>query len=122
MRPPHCERERERYRKRKRRERKAKNHDTDVNLQEARLLDDPAERPLSSQLGRITALSNVSAAVQTTTTTAEMATGGVSSISEDRGAIHQLLSIILKLRILVLLPVSNLHYVLKVKNYSLIGE
>jgi hypothetical protein len=40
----------------------------------------------------------------------------------NRGAIHQLLSIILKLRILVLLPVSNLPYVVKVKNYSLIGE
>jgi hypothetical protein len=40
----------------------------------------------------------------------------------DRGAINQLVSIILKLRILVLLPVSTLPYVLKVKNYSLIGE
>jgi hypothetical protein len=38
------------------------------------------------------------------------------------GAIHQLFSIILKVRILVLLPVSTLPYVLKVKNYSLIGE
>jgi hypothetical protein len=38
-----------------------------------------------------------------------------------RGAIHQLLSIIVKLRILVLLAVSNLPYVVKVKNYSLIG-
>jgi hypothetical protein len=34
------------------------------------------------------------------------------------GAIHQLLSIILKLRILVLLPVSTLPYVVIVKNYS----
>jgi hypothetical protein len=34
------------------------------------------------------------------------------------GAIHQLLSIILKLRILVLLPVSTMPYVVKVKNYS----
>jgi hypothetical protein len=41
---------------------------------------------------------------------------------QNRGAIHQLLSIILKLRILVLSPVSNLPYVVKVKNYSLIGE
>jgi hypothetical protein len=39
-----------------------------------------------------------------------------------RGAIHQLLSIILKLRILVLLPVSTLPYVLKFEIYSLIGE
>jgi hypothetical protein len=39
-----------------------------------------------------------------------------------RGAIHQLLNIILKLRILVLSPVSNLPFVVKVKNYSLIGE
>jgi ABC-type multidrug transport system fused ATPase/permease subunit len=39
-----------------------------------------------------------------------------------RGAIHQLLNIILKLRILVLLHVSTLPYVVKVKNYSLIGE
>jgi hypothetical protein len=38
------------------------------------------------------------------------------------GAIHQLLSIILKLRILVLSPLSNLPYVVTVKNYSLIGE
>jgi hypothetical protein len=38
------------------------------------------------------------------------------------GAIHQLLSIILQLRILVLLPVSNLPYVAKVKNYSLMGR
>jgi hypothetical protein len=37
-------------------------------------------------------------------------------------AIDQLLSIILKLRILVLLPVSNLPYVVEVNNYSLIGE
>jgi hypothetical protein len=44
------------------------------------------------------------------------------SLDEDRGAIHQLLSIILQLRILVLLPVSNPPYVVKVKNYSLIGE
>jgi hypothetical protein len=35
-----------------------------------------------------------------------------------RGAIHQLLSIILKLRILVLLPVSTMPYVVIVKNYS----
>jgi hypothetical protein len=41
---------------------------------------------------------------------------------EAWGAIHQLLNIILKLRILVLLPVSTLPYVVKVKNYSLIGE
>jgi hypothetical protein len=40
----------------------------------------------------------------------------------NRDVIHQLLSIILKLRILVLSPVSNLPYVVKVKNYSLIGE
>jgi hypothetical protein len=33
-------------------------------------------------------------------------------------AIHQLLNIILKLRILVLLLVSTLPYVVKVKNYS----
>jgi hypothetical protein len=39
-----------------------------------------------------------------------------------RGAIHQLLSIILKLRILVSLPGSNLPYVVKVKNHPLIGE
>jgi hypothetical protein len=38
------------------------------------------------------------------------------------GAIHQLLNIILELRILVLLPVSKLPYVVIVKNYSLIGE
>jgi hypothetical protein len=35
-----------------------------------------------------------------------------------RGAIHQLLNIILQLRILVLLLVSTLLYVVKVKNYS----
>jgi hypothetical protein len=35
-----------------------------------------------------------------------------------RGAIHQLLSIILKLRILVLLPVSTMSYVVIAKNYS----
>jgi hypothetical protein len=34
------------------------------------------------------------------------------------GAIHQLLSIILKLRILVLLPVSTMLYVVIVKNDS----
>jgi hypothetical protein len=40
-------------------------------------------------------------------------------IADDSwGAIHQLLSIILKLRILVLLPVSIMPYVVKVKNYS----
>jgi hypothetical protein len=39
-----------------------------------------------------------------------------------RGAIHQLLSIILILRILVLLPVSTMPYVVNLKNYSLIGE
>jgi hypothetical protein len=38
------------------------------------------------------------------------------------GAIHQCLRIILKLRILVLLPVSTMPYVVKVKNYSYIGE
>jgi hypothetical protein len=36
----------------------------------------------------------------------------------DRGAFHQLLSIILKLRILVLLPVSTMPYVVIVNNYS----
>jgi hypothetical protein len=35
-----------------------------------------------------------------------------------RGAIHQLSRIILKLRILVLLPVSTLPYVVNVKHYS----
>jgi hypothetical protein len=35
-----------------------------------------------------------------------------------RGAIHQFLNIILKLRILVLLPVSTMPYVVMVKNYS----
>jgi hypothetical protein len=39
-------------------------------------------------------------------------------ILDARGAIHQLLSIILKLRILVLLPVSTMPYVVMVKNYS----
>jgi hypothetical protein len=34
------------------------------------------------------------------------------------GAIHQLLSIILKLRILVLLPVSTMPFVVIVNNYS----
>jgi hypothetical protein len=38
------------------------------------------------------------------------------------GAIHQLFNIILQLRILVLLLVSTLLYVVKVKNYSKIGE
>jgi hypothetical protein len=38
--------------------------------------------------------------------------------SRNRGAIHQLLNIVLKLRILVLLLVSTLPYVVKVKNYS----
>jgi hypothetical protein len=38
--------------------------------------------------------------------------------SELVGAIHQLLNIILKLRILVLLPVSTLPCVVKVENYS----
>jgi hypothetical protein len=38
--------------------------------------------------------------------------------TENRGAIHQLLNIILKLRILVLLLVSTLPYVVKVENYS----
>jgi hypothetical protein len=37
---------------------------------------------------------------------------------EAWGAIHQLFSVILKLRILVLLPVSTMPYVVKVKNYS----
>jgi hypothetical protein len=36
----------------------------------------------------------------------------------NRGAIHQLLSIILKLRILVLLPMSTMPYVVMAKNYS----
>jgi hypothetical protein len=35
-----------------------------------------------------------------------------------RGAIHQLLSIIFKLRILVLVPVSTMPYVVTVQNYS----
>jgi hypothetical protein len=48
--------------------------------------------------------------------------GGALVLARFWGAIHQLLSIILKLRILVLLPVSNMPYVVKVKNYSLIGE
>jgi hypothetical protein len=39
-----------------------------------------------------------------------------------RGAIHQLLNIILQLRILVLLPVSTLPYVVRVKISSYIGE
>jgi hypothetical protein len=46
----------------------------------------------------------------------------VDNVKVIWGAIHQLSSIILKLRILVFLPVSNLPYVVKVKNYSLIGE
>jgi hypothetical protein len=43
---------------------------------------------------------------------------GFLTLDTPRGAIHQLLNIILKLRILVLLPVSTLTYVVKVKNYS----
>jgi hypothetical protein len=39
-------------------------------------------------------------------------------ICEHWGAIYQLLNIILQLRILVLLLVSTLPYVVKVKNYS----
>jgi hypothetical protein len=38
------------------------------------------------------------------------------------GAIHQLLNIILQLRILVLLPVTTLAYVVKGMNCSQIGE
>jgi hypothetical protein len=41
-----------------------------------------------------------------------------SGIFAACGAIHQLLNIILKLRILVLLPVSTLPYIVKVNNYS----
>jgi hypothetical protein len=41
-----------------------------------------------------------------------------SRAMQFRGAIHQLLNIILQLRILVLLLVSTLPYVVKVKNYS----
>jgi hypothetical protein len=41
-----------------------------------------------------------------------------SDRSEAWGAIHQLLSIIHKLKILVLLPLSTMPYVVKVKNYS----
>jgi hypothetical protein len=45
--------------------------------------------------------------------------GGTYNLTEGtRGAIHQFLNIILKLRILVLLPVLTLSYVVKVKNYS----
>jgi hypothetical protein len=43
---------------------------------------------------------------------------GDAVVPESRGAIHQLLTIILKLRILVLLPVSTMPYVDIVKNYS----
>jgi hypothetical protein len=39
-------------------------------------------------------------------------------LPEIWGAIHQLLSIILKLRILVLLGVSTMPYVVMVENYS----
>jgi hypothetical protein len=39
-------------------------------------------------------------------------------LRENRGAIHQLLSISLKLRILVLIPVSTMPYVVIVENYS----
>jgi hypothetical protein len=39
-------------------------------------------------------------------------------LAVSRGAIHQLLNIILQLRIFVLLPVSTLSYVVQVKNYS----
>jgi hypothetical protein len=45
-----------------------------------------------------------------------------NNLLEFRGAIHQFLRIILKLRILVLLPVSTLPYVVELRNYSLIGE
>jgi hypothetical protein len=37
---------------------------------------------------------------------------------KDWGAVHQLLNIILQLRIIVLLLLSTLPYVVKVKNYS----
>jgi hypothetical protein len=37
--------------------------------------------------------------------------------TNNRGAIHQLLNIIIQLRILVLLVVSTLPYVVKVNNY-----
>jgi hypothetical protein len=47
------------------------------------------------------------------------AAAAVAAIANVRGVIHQLLSIISKLRILVLLPVSALPYVVIVKNYSL---
>jgi aspartyl-tRNA(Asn)/glutamyl-tRNA(Gln) amidotransferase subunit B len=46
----------------------------------------------------------------------------VIDINDYRGAFHQLLSIILKLRILFLLSVSTLPYVVRVKNSSKIGE
>jgi hypothetical protein len=49
------------------------------------------------------------------------AAAAVAAIASARGAIHQLLSIILKLRILFF-PVSTLHYVVIVNNYFLIGE
>jgi hypothetical protein len=41
-----------------------------------------------------------------------------STLTHPWGAIHELLNIILKLRILVLLPVSTLPFVVKVKNCS----
>jgi hypothetical protein len=52
----------------------------------------------------------------------ETSTSEAECSPRHRGAIHQFLRIVLKLRILVLLHVSNLPYVVKVKNYSLIGE
>jgi hypothetical protein len=51
-----------------------------------------------------------------------VAAAAVAAIASARGAIHQLLNIILKLRILVFFPVSTLPYVVIVYNYFLIGE
>jgi hypothetical protein len=42
----------------------------------------------------------------------------LAGVSESRGAIYQFLNIILQLIILVLLLVSTLPYVVKVKNHS----
>jgi hypothetical protein len=50
------------------------------------------------------------------------AAAAVAAIASARGAIHQLLNIILKLRILGFFPVSTLPYVVIVNNYFLIGE
>jgi hypothetical protein len=83
-------------------------------------ISESKNQPSHSTFGKKEKVATAAAAAVAGGSKVAIATAAVKP--QLRGAIHQLINIMLQFRSLVLLPVSTMPYVVKVKNNSYIGE